>query len=84
MIPIQQLLSRIRWDKEFGRGEFVLGYQDRFQDHVIHVPLRQVLDVADGSHALRLVSPEGEEITIPLHRVVEVLRDGQPIWQRRK
>lgn len=29
MIPIHDLLSRIQWDREFGRDAFVLGYYDR-------------------------------------------------------
>ena len=35
MIPIHQGLSRIQHDPEFGKGEFELGYVDRF-DAVIH------------------------------------------------
>ena len=29
MIPIQELLSRIRWDESFGKGDFEIGYYDR-------------------------------------------------------
>jgi hypothetical protein len=29
MQPLQDLLHRIKWDLEFGRGEFALGYYDR-------------------------------------------------------
>ena len=38
MIPIHQLLSRIRWDPEFGRGTFDLGYFDRVEERVVIVP----------------------------------------------
>ena len=31
MIPIHELLNRIRWDAEFAKGTFELGYYDR--DH---------------------------------------------------
>ena len=37
MIPIHHLLSRIRWDPDFGRGEFVLGYYDRILEEVVRV-----------------------------------------------
>ncbi len=48
MVPIHELLNRISWDTEFGRGEFVIGYFDRVADSVIRVPLRQVFfDPAD-------------------------------------
>ena len=39
MIPIHQLLNRIRWDHEFARGSFHLGYYDRAENRVILVPL---------------------------------------------
>jgi len=42
MIPIQDLLHRIRWDPEFGRGEFVIGYYDRIEHEIIHVPFREI------------------------------------------
>ena len=29
MIPIQELISRIRWDREFGNADFAIGYHDR-------------------------------------------------------
>jgi hypothetical protein len=29
VIPIQDLLHRIRWDAEFGKAQFVIGYYDR-------------------------------------------------------
>jgi len=40
MLPIHELLNRIRWDKEFGRGDFRIGYYDSIEDRLIRVPLR--------------------------------------------
>ena len=42
MIPIHELLNRIRWDPEFARGCFQLGYYDRAENRVILVPLKDV------------------------------------------
>jgi uncharacterized protein (UPF0248 family) len=39
MITIRALLNRIRWDREFGRGEFTIGYFDRLERRIIVVPL---------------------------------------------
>ena len=39
MIPIHELLNRIRWDPEFVKGNFQLGYYDRAEDRVILVSL---------------------------------------------
>ncbi|MFN6960799.1 MAG: DUF504 domain-containing protein, partial [Rhodocyclaceae bacterium] len=39
MQPIHELLSRIRWDAEFGQGEFVIGYWDRVDRRLHRVRL---------------------------------------------
>ena len=82
MIPIHQLLSRIRWDPEFGRGTFDLGYFDRVADQVIIVPLRQVELLEYDRHAFSLTDAEGEVHRVPFHRVREVYKNGQRIWRR--
>ena len=83
MIPIQDLLNRIRWDKGFAQGEFSIGYYDRILDEIITVPLKMV-DVTHGDHyfAFRFFDDEGEEHSVPFHRIREVRKDGELIWQR--
>lgn len=49
MIPIHELLNRIRWDTAFAAGRFVLGYYDRVDDKVIDVPFNQV-QLTPGDH----------------------------------
>jgi uncharacterized protein (UPF0248 family) len=82
MTPIHELLSRIRWDAHFARGEFELGYFDRVEGRIIVVPFRNIGFPADDSAVFRLVDVEGLSRQIPLHRVREVRRDGQRIWHR--
>lgn len=55
MIPIQDLLHRIRWDPEFGRDEFIIGYYDRVEHEIILVPFREISFpwVLSRSNALR-------------------------------
>ena len=36
MIPIHELLNRIRWDPEFAKGDFQLGYYDRAEDRITY------------------------------------------------
>jgi uncharacterized protein (UPF0248 family) len=81
--PIHELLNRIRWDAEFARGEFELGYFDRVENRVVVVPFREVEFLQDDLQAFRLVDAEGRWHRIPLHRVREVYKDGQRIWHRR-
>jgi uncharacterized protein (UPF0248 family) len=83
MMPIHELLSRIRWDKEFGSGKFDIGYLDHVEQRIIHVPLAQVR-LEKGNHfSFQLETEMSETLTIPFHRIREVYRDGVMIWQRR-
>ena len=82
MIPIQQLLSRIRWDPEFGRGEFVLGYYDRIEDRILHMPLKDVGFEPEDHFSCRILDEEGTAHMVPLHRIREVFKDGVLIWER--
>lgn len=82
MVPIQKLLSRIRWDADFSRGHFELGYFDRVEDRVIIVPFQTVEFPPEDPRAFRLVDAEGRFHRVPLHRVREVYKDGQCIWHR--
>ena len=82
MIPIQELLNRIRWDPEFAKGNFELGYYDRAESRIIVVPLKQVTFPAEGPSAFQLVDAEGEAHRVPFHRVREVYKDAQRIWHR--
>jgi len=82
MIPIQDLLHRILWDPEFGRGEFVIGYYDRIEHEIILVPFREIRFPKDGPGIFELIDQEGKTHSIPLHRVKSVYKDGELIWHR--
>ncbi len=82
MMPIHELLSRIRWDRQFGEGEFVIGYYDRLEDCVIRVALRELFFQPDNHFAFDLIDHDGALHTIPLHRIREVYKDGKLIWHR--
>jgi uncharacterized protein (UPF0248 family) len=81
MQPIHELLSRIRWDREFGVGHFELGYYDRVENRIVRVPLHDVVFPEEDSRVFELID-EGQSIRIPFHRVLEVFKDGVVIWQR--
>ena len=82
MIPIHELLSRIRWDPEFARGTFELGYYDRAEDRIVQVPLNHVHFPAESPRTFEIAEPGGQTRRIPFHRVREVRRDGLSIWRR--
>jgi len=82
MIPIQDLLHRIRWDPKFGCGEFVIGYYDRIEHEIVHVPFREIRFPKDGPSVFELIDREGQAHSIPLHRVKSVYKNGELIWYR--
>ena len=82
MIPIQDLLHRIRWDAEFGKGEFVLGYHDRVRHEIVRVPFSRIHFTPREHFAFEAVEHDGTVHTVPLHRVREVWRNGELIWHR--
>lgn len=82
MVSIVDLFNRIRWDKEFGKGEFVIGYENHRMDHYLYVPLEEII-FEEGEHfSFQLKNEMGESVTIPFHRVREVLKNNELIWQR--
>ena len=82
MIPIHELLNRIRWDPEFAMGEFQLGYFDRAENRIILVSLKEVTFPDDNPQTFQLTDLEGQLHRIPFHRVREVYKDFQRIWHR--
>jgi uncharacterized protein (UPF0248 family) len=82
MIPIQDLLHRIRWDPDFGRARFELGYFDRMNGSIIRVSLGALHFPEDAHGMFELIDEEGISRSIPLHRIKSVWRDGELIWHR--
>ena len=82
MIPIHELLSRIRWDEAYGHADFVIGYYDRLEDRVMTVPLKELYFDPEDHFDFQLLDEEGVTHTIPLHRIRQVFRNGELVWQR--
>ena len=82
MTTIKELLSRIRWDPDFGQGVFVVGYEDHVVGGVVRVPFSEISLEGEDRFSFSFVDGHGVERTIPYHRVREVLRDGVVIWHR--
>lgn len=82
MIPVWELLNRIRWDEEFAKAEFRIGYYDRLEDAIIVVPFSQVLQEPGDHFSVQITDDEGIFHRVPLHRIKEVYRNGKLIWKR--
>lgn len=82
MIPLHELLSRIRWDPEFGRGLFRLGYLDHARHGLVYLDLNEAQAVSDSPSCFEVTDDEGNTHSIPYHRVKEVWKNGELIWRR--
>jgi uncharacterized protein (UPF0248 family) len=82
LIPIHQLLSRIRWDREFGRGRFTIGYYDRVRDEIVRVPLSDIIFPEEDRNTILVIDHDGVARSVPLHRIREVYSDSELIWRR--
>lgn len=82
MVPIRALLDHIRWDAAFGRADFVIGYYDRVERCVVRVPYAHLAFDPGNHFSFTAVEDDGSAYDVPLHRVREVHRNGELIWQR--
>jgi uncharacterized protein (UPF0248 family) len=82
MLPLQQLLHRVKWDRDFGRGEFALGYYDRVLKEEVVVPLASVAPDPERADTFLVTDPDGVVRHIPYHRVRAVYKNGEAIWRR--
>ncbi|HBI16071.1 MAG TPA: DUF504 domain-containing protein [Desulfobulbaceae bacterium] len=82
MITIDNLLNRIQWDREFGRGDFKLGYYDRILEEIVRVSFSEIIFPAGRRDAIQVLTLDGVIHSIPLHRIKEVYRDNEMIWHR--
>ena len=82
MRPIHELLHRIRWDPEFGKGRFALGYYDRVAGEGRVVPFASIIIDPNQPGFFAIEDIDGVLRHIPLHRVRTVYKDGSVIWKR--
>jgi uncharacterized protein (UPF0248 family) len=82
MRPLEELLDRIRWDAEFGKGTFALGYYDRLTREERIIPFESVTMDPQRPGTFALQDANGLVAHVPFHRVRKVYKDGAVIWQR--
>jgi uncharacterized protein (UPF0248 family) len=82
MLPIQQLLSRLRWDPRYRRGYLEIGYYDRQERRLRVVPFVALWFPPGERRVFALQDADGIWYRVPFHRVRRVWRDGRLLWQR--
>lgn len=82
MQPIHELLNQIRWDKEFGKGYFELGFLDHVEEKIIRLPFRNIVFVQGDHYFFHYVDEDNIEHNVPFHRIKTVYKNGELIWHR--
>ena len=80
MQPLRELLNRIKWDTDFGKGTFALGYDDRIARQEKIVAFTRI--TLSAGRSFSVCGDDGVIVRIPFHRVRTVYKDGAPIWCR--
>lgn len=81
VLPIQDLINRIHWDRDFARAEFDIVYLDR-EEGLVRLPLRMISFQDEDHFFFHFTDDEGRTHSVPLHRVRKVFRNGELIWER--
>ena len=82
MQSIHELLDRIHRDTEFGSGYFEIGYSDRKEKEIIRVSFNEVTQLPGNKFSFHVFDEDGIANCIPMHRVQELYKDGELIWER--
>jgi uncharacterized protein (UPF0248 family) len=82
VIPIHELLARIRFDPQFGRARFELAYFDRARRALVRLPLERIRVPSGQRFGFEALEEDGSAHSVPYHRVRAVWRDGELIWSR--
>lgn len=81
MIPIHELLARIRWDPAFASARFEIAYLDRKRKALVRLPLERIR-MTEDRFGFEALEEDGSVHSVPYHRVRAVWRDGELIWSR--
>ncbi len=77
MIPVHELLNKIKWDKRENPGDYVLMVKGL--DKIVEIPY---IRIARFEGKFMVIMQRGEEVEIPKHRIREVRRKGEIIRKR--
>ena len=84
MQPVHELLNRIHWDAEFGKGEFELWFLDHVEQQLIKLPFHEITFVPGDHYFFHYLDEEGREHSVPFHRIKAVYKNGELIWHRER
>jgi uncharacterized protein (UPF0248 family) len=81
-MPVQEMLSKIKWDKKFGEGDFEIGYWDRVTKSIIKISYSDIGLSNQNNFTFRIIDHMGKIRSIPLHRIKMIWKNKELIWSR--
>ena len=79
MIPIKDLINKIKWDKRENMHDYSIFYFDRILKKLIRIPYTKIKRL-EGTF---MVIDNEEESDIPLHRIKKVTKNNAVVWERK-
>ena len=79
MIPIRELINKIKFDDRENPEDYVLFYLDRVEDKL--KPIKFV-EIKRTEGNFMVLDRGDEEVEIPMHRIRKVEKKGEVVWER--
>ena len=78
MIPIRELINKIKWDNKEKEDAYSIGYFDRLKKKILFIRFNEIKNIDGGFMVLN----REKETYIPLHRIRVVRKNGRVVWRR--
>jgi len=80
MMPIHELINKIKWDPNEKPATYLLSYYDRILKSLVEFRFDEIASMEDSFIQLH---KEDKLVSIPFHRIKQVKKDGTIVWKRR-
>ncbi|HLC19882.1 MAG TPA: DUF504 domain-containing protein [Candidatus Nanoarchaeia archaeon] len=80
MMPIHELISKIKWDPNEKPADYFLSYYDRILKSLIEFRFDDIASIEDSFIQLY---KEDKLLSIPFHRIKQIKKDGKIVWERK-
>lgn len=80
MIPIQDLINKIRYSPAENPEDYTLFYYDRVEDKLKPLKLTDINKIEEGFLTLK---KQDRETNLPLHRIKKVKKKEKIVWERK-
>lgn len=79
MIPIHELLNKIKWNPSLNPKNYKIYYYDRILNSLKEL---NFTDIKEFDSFSMKIEKDNKQVDIPLHRIREVKEKGKIVWKR--